>query len=82
MHHFQLLREKELSEFQLLTEKEVSSLLKSALQSLRNDRSKGRGLPYYKLGKSVRYSLVDVEQYLSTRKIFPENSGTDRGRHG
>ena len=78
MSSFQLLTEKVLSEFQLLTEKEVSSLLKSALQSLRNDRSKGRGLPYYKLGKSVRYSLADIDNYLSARKISTDNSGTRR----
>jgi excisionase family DNA binding protein len=55
--------------FQLLTEQEVSDLLRIPLQTLRNHRSLGCGLPYLKLGRSVRYSLADVDEYLSAHKI-------------
>ena len=38
-----------------ITEKELSAITGRALQTLRNDRFNGRGFPYIKLGKSVRY---------------------------
>ena len=38
-----------------ITEKELSAMTGRALQTLRNDRFNGRGFPYIKLGKSVRY---------------------------
>jgi len=38
-----------------LNEKELSEMTGRALQTLRNDRFKGKGFPYIKLGKSVRY---------------------------
>lgn len=69
MKQYQLLTEQKASELQLLTEQETSGLIKVPPQTLRNHRSKGLGIPYYKLGRSVRYSLSDVEEYLSTRKI-------------
>jgi hypothetical protein len=49
---------------QYLTEKEVSQLTRRALQTLRNERCKGIGIPWVKLGpgkrSSIRYSLDDV----------------------
>lgn len=56
----------------LLTSKEVSDLLKRAEQSLANDRCKRRGLPYVKVGRSVRYKLTDVLAYAESRRIDPE----------
>ena len=38
-----------------ISEKELSAMTGRALQTLRNDRFNGRGFPYIKLGKSVRY---------------------------
>jgi hypothetical protein len=78
MSSLQLLTEKVLSELQLVTEKETSDLIKVPLQTLRNHRSRGCGLPYLKLGRSVRYSLADIDNYLSARKISTDNSGTRR----
>jgi hypothetical protein len=69
MEQCPLLTEKKASELQLLTEQETSGLIKVPPQTLRNHRSKGFGLPYYKLGRSVRYSLADIDKYLSARKI-------------
>lgn len=56
-----------------LTEKEVSRMIKRALQSLRNDRFKNRGIPYVKFspGRQVRYSLIDVVNFMESRKITP-----------
>lgn len=55
-----------------ITEKEVSEITGRALPTLRNDRHCGRGIPYVKLGKSVRYCLEDVLQYMESRKIQTE----------
>jgi hypothetical protein len=50
---------------------EVAKILNSGVQSLRNNRSKGVGLPYSKFGRLVRYKLADVLAYLEARKITP-----------
>ena len=59
---------------QYLTEKQVSVMTQSALSTLRNNRYMGAGIPYYKIGKSVRYSLEDVNNYMNRRKIFTSDS--------
>jgi len=59
---------------EFLTEKQVSAITKIALSTLRNHRFMGIGIPYYKLGKSVRYNLEDVEKYMDSHKIFTFDS--------
>jgi hypothetical protein len=54
-----------------LTEKEVSVMTKRGLQTLRNERFNSRGIAYVKLERSVRYNLLDVIQYMESRKIIP-----------
>ena len=56
----------------LLTPKEVAELIARAEQSLANDRCARRGLPYVKIGRSVRYKLADVLSYAAARRIDPE----------
>ena len=55
-----------------VTELEVSRLIGRALSSLRNDRFNGRGLPFIKLGRSVKYDIDEVEAYMQARKITPQ----------
>ena len=55
-----------------LTEYEVSEITRRAVNTLRNDRVKSRGFPYIKHGRSVRYNLDDVLQYMENRKVVPE----------
>lgn len=55
-----------------LTERELSKMLSISLSKLRQDRLRHRGLPYYKLGKAVRYNLSDVEIYMAARRIEPD----------
>jgi len=57
------------SQHEYLNEKEVSQITKQALSTLRNDRSNRRGIPYIKIGKSVRYSKEDVINFMERRKI-------------
>jgi hypothetical protein len=56
----------------LVDEQEAAKLLKRGVQSLRNDRSMRRGLPYIKVGRSVRYSLEDIQEYLKAHRVKPE----------
>ena len=57
-----------------LTEKQVTEITNIATQTLRNNRSKGQGLPYVKISRSVRYSLEDVIEYMEGHRVVP--SGT------
>jgi len=58
----------------LITEKELSQITGRALSTLRNDRHRARGIPYLKLGRSVRYNLEDVYKYLKSKKIETEST--------
>ena len=57
-----------------IDEKAVYALIGRALPTLRNDRHNRRGIPYIKCGRSVRYSLADVIEYMESRKITPEDN--------
>ncbi len=58
----------------LLDEREAAETIGRAVQTLRNDRHNGRGLPYFKLGRLVRYSLDDIEKYVEARRIETQDS--------
>jgi hypothetical protein len=60
---------------QYLTEKAVSEMTRKALPTLRNERSLGRGIPYLKVGRSVRYDLDDVISYMEGCKIKTNRQG-------
>jgi len=55
-----------------LKEKEVSQIVGLALPTLRNQRSRGKGIPYSKIGRSVRYLYSDILEYMNSRKIRNE----------
>ncbi|OPY64750.1 MAG: Helix-turn-helix domain protein [Syntrophorhabdaceae bacterium PtaU1.Bin034] len=55
-----------------LTETEVAELTRRAVQTLRNERCQGRGFPYVKIGKSVRYLRADVMASMAAHKIIPQ----------
>ena len=52
-----------------LTETEVSRMTKIALPTLRNQRFRCMGIPYHKVGRSVRYLLEDVLQYMASKRV-------------
>lgn len=56
-----------------LTEKQVAEITSRALSTIRNDRSLNRGIPYIKIGKSVRYNLKDVLNYMESRKVITQD---------
>jgi hypothetical protein len=57
---------------QILNEHEAASILGLAVQTMRNARHARAGCPYIKIGRSVRYLLSDVEDYLMKNRIEPE----------
>ncbi len=54
---------------QWLSEKDVARLIGISVSSLQKHRFKRSGIPYVKLGRTVRYSLADVYAYMDTHKI-------------
>ncbi len=52
-----------------LKEKQVAILTGDAVQTLRNRRCKGIGIPYYKNGRNITYSLQDVIDYMDKKRI-------------
>ncbi len=59
------------SHLQAIDERETARRTGRAVQSLRNDRHMSRGIPYCKLGRSVRYLITDIEDYLLKNRINP-----------
>ena len=57
---------------QYLTENDVSKITGVALSTLRNNRSRGHGIPYIKIGRSVRYDVQDVIEFMESHKILTE----------
>ena len=58
-----------MAEKKWINEKEVEAMTGRKLQTLRNDRFHGRGFPYVKNGKSVRYLVDDVVAFMEARRI-------------
>jgi Helix-turn-helix domain len=52
-----------------IDEQEVARITGRALSTLRNERFNRRGIPYYKVGRSVRYSLQDVIDFMEAHRV-------------
>jgi hypothetical protein len=65
----------------LLDEKQAAKVLNKPVRTLQADRQRGGGIPFIKLGRSVRYDLLVIEQYLRqqtrTSTSQPEILGGD-----
>lgn len=48
----------------LISENKLSELTDIPVRTLQNQRQKGDGIPYVKIGKTVRYDLDVVHDYL------------------
>ena len=53
-------------------EKEIAARTDQSIFTLRNNRHLGRGFPYVKNGRQVRYPLLEVLRIMESRKITPE----------
>lgn len=56
-------------EIKYLTEKGVSKMTELALPTLRNYRHQGKGPPYVKIGRSVRYLMADVLKFMEEGRV-------------
>ncbi len=60
--------------YHCLTEQEVSARTGLSLSTLRAHRFKRIGLPYIKIGRSVRYRVCDLEAFISEHRIDPSGN--------
>lgn len=58
----------------LLTEHEVSALIRKSVHWLRRSRWSGDGIPYRKLGHSVRYAESDVLNWIEQHTLQTSTS--------
>jgi hypothetical protein len=52
-----------------IDEKELANVLSSSVAKLRRDRWLGRGIPYVKNGRSVRYLENDVMKFIEENRV-------------
>jgi hypothetical protein len=57
---------------QAVNEYVAAKVLDKSVQTLRNERHLRRGCPYLKLGRSVRYRVDDLLNYMEKHRIDPE----------
>ena len=60
-----------------LDEKKVAELTGFSVFTLRNFRHLRKGPPYLQIGRSIRYRLSDITEYMERNRIDPS---TLRGR--
>ncbi len=65
-----------------LTAKEASELTGMNPATLANQRSARRGIPFIKVGRSIRYRMTDILAFMDGHRIDPEKLWSrGRGRH-
>jgi hypothetical protein len=57
----------------VIDEKQAAAIMRRSIQTLRNDRHLRRGCPYLKIGRSVRYTISDIHNFLAASRIDPES---------
>ena len=50
----------------LLNEKDIARLTKRSIASIRRDRMTGKGVPFIRMGKSVRYTADTLRSFLKS----------------
>ena len=61
-----------LVENQVVDERKAAEILGRAIQTLRNDRHLRKGPAYIKMGRSIRYQVSDLLDYIEKNRIDPE----------
>jgi len=62
----------------LLSAEEVADLTGLSKETLAQWRSQKRGIPYLKIGRSVRYDAQDVQSYLAGCRVSVSNGNERR----
>jgi len=55
----------------LLSEKDLADYMGVSVWKLRKDRERNRGIPFFKISRTVRYSMDDVNIFLDNNKKTP-----------
>lgn len=63
-----------MDDHELLTEREVWNCYGFSIPWQRRTRREGRGPPFLKLGRMVRYRRRDIEKYLAAATVEPKSS--------
>lgn len=58
---------------QLINEKIVAKIIDRSVQTLRNERAGKIGIPFIKIGRSVRYDLDEINKFIESRRISTED---------
>lgn len=56
-----------LAEFVL--DKQLAKLLRVSVDVIRSHRKEKRGLSFYRFGRSIKYSLNDIHEYIERNKV-------------
>jgi excisionase family DNA binding protein len=59
----------------LMLAEEVAELTGLSSETLAQWRSQKRGIPYLKIGRSVRYDAADVQMYLEGCRVSVSDNG-------
>ncbi|MGV0648747.1 helix-turn-helix domain-containing protein [Mycobacterium kansasii] len=62
----------------LWSEKRTAEQLGVSPGSLRQDRHRGIGLPFVRLGRKVRYRAEDIAAYIAAHTVSPETVAAQR----
>lgn len=54
-----------------LTEREAAQIMGLSVSTLQKQRFYSRGIPYYKIGRSVRYAFEDIVNFMHSSRIKP-----------
>ncbi|WP_419783792.1 helix-turn-helix domain-containing protein [Maridesulfovibrio sp.] len=54
-----------------ITEQQVAKITALSLSKLRSDRHLCKGIPYHKIGRTVRYRVSDIEKFMTDCRIEP-----------
>jgi hypothetical protein len=57
---------------ELLTEQKTAARTGLSVHTLAKHRKLGKGIPFVRLGRTVRYRTADVERYLVEHLVEPE----------
>ena len=52
----------------LLDERQLARMTSQSVRTLQAQRLRGDGIPFVKLGRSVRYDIAEVERYLAEQR--------------
>jgi excisionase family DNA binding protein len=58
---------------EFINDKDLAKLLNISVDTIRAHRKNGKGLTYYKFGNNIRYSIEDVEKYITDKKRGVQN---------